>query len=93
MGGPTGCKKPCVIAMQHPGLQTTFMAVLDQNELNMWFNALDKGSKERKVADLKLRNESQVAVVIREEANAKPSTVKVTELEQSVQPLQVMPTQ
>ena len=45
VGGPRGCKKPCVIAMQHPGLHTTFMSVLDQNELNVWFNALERGTK------------------------------------------------
>ena len=45
VGGPRGCKKPCVIAMQYPGLHTTFMSVLDQNELNVWFNALERGTR------------------------------------------------
>lgn len=45
VGGPRGCKKPCVIAMQYPGLHTTYMSVLDQNELNVWFNALERGTR------------------------------------------------
>ena len=45
VGGPRGCKKPCVIAMQQSGLHTTFMSVLDQNEMNMWFNALERGTR------------------------------------------------
>lgn len=61
VGGPRGCKKPCVITLQRAGLQSTFIAVLDQNELNIWFNALDKESRQQqKIVDPRSNNDEQV---------------------------------
>lgn len=45
VGGPPGCKKPCVITMQCPSACTVFMALSDHNELTMWFNVLERETK------------------------------------------------
>ena len=87
VGGPSGCKKPCVIALKHSGLQTAFMAVLDQNELNMWFNALEKGTKEKRVGDMKSSYESQTPILLHKEVPR--LKMRVEEVEGGVQQLQV----
>jgi hypothetical protein len=45
VGGPQGCKKPCVITLQYPGTRAVYMAVSDQIELTKWFNTLEHGTK------------------------------------------------
>ena len=45
VGGPPGCRKPCVITVKCPGVCTVFMAVLDQIQLTLWYNALEQGTK------------------------------------------------
>ena len=44
VGGPQGCKKPCVITIHHQGLPV-YIAVADQIELTKWFKALDQSIK------------------------------------------------
>ena len=58
VGGPKGCKKPCVITLQCAGYHSTYLAVLDQNELNLWFNALEKESRQQPILDPKSINEA-----------------------------------
>lgn len=74
MGGPQGCKKPCVITLQYPGVTAVYMAVLDQIELTKWFNALERGTKmeslikqhKAAVEAQKSRREVQTAAALRE---------------------------
>ena len=73
VGGPQGCKKPCVIMLQYPGVTAVYMAVLDQIELTKWFNALEHGSKmeslikqHKAAVEAQKKREVQTAAAIRQ---------------------------
>ena len=59
VGGPQGCKKPCVITLYQPGVSLVYMAVTDQMELTKWFHALETGTKMEPVKLLKATEEQR----------------------------------
>ena len=94
VGGPQGCKKPCVITLQHPGLATVCVAVADQIELTKWFHALEHGSKiecmkqYRPVEAQKPKQEAHVAVA-KEASRSVVKTKKPMKADHSIEtPLQ-----
>ena len=88
MGGPQGCKKPCVITLQYPGTCTVYMAVSDQIELTKWFNALEHGTKmEGMMRQRKEAIEAQRARrAVKTDAAPKDPTVK---MKKSTKPEQI----